>query len=305
MEAEMAEFAPAEDRRIRVADFASLSAFRSGIGAVAGAGPVALILLDDSTEVESTLTYHATLGFGSIVLFGDTPDALPADLPCPVHRVACDTTADGALVEVANAAIAALPGRWLYYGFNAEYLYYPFCEDRSVGEMLTFMTEERRDSVMTYVVDLYPQDLSAHPDGVDRAHAHFDGSGYYALARKDAEGHALDRQIDVFGGLRWRFEEHIAKARQSLNRVALFRAVPGLKMLPDRSFNMEEMNTVSCPWHNNLTAAVASFRTAKALRRNPGSRHAITTFHCPQSQRFDWQSQQLLDLGLMEPGQWF
>ncbi len=54
-----------------------------------------------------------------------------------------------------------------------------------------------------------------------------------------------------------------------------------------------------------LTAAVCSFRTAKALRTNPGSRHAIQTFRWPNSVKFDWHSQQLMDLGLMEPGQWF
>jgi uncharacterized protein YcgI (DUF1989 family) len=66
-----------------------------------------------------------------------------------------------------------------------------------------------------------------------------------------------------------------------------------------------EYNTVSCPWHHNLTAAVCSFRVAKALRRNPGSRAAITAFRWHNSVRFDWSSQMLMDLGLMEPGQWF
>ncbi|NCU20168.1 hypothetical protein EOM89_05410, partial [Candidatus Falkowbacteria bacterium] len=63
--------------------------------------------------------------------------------------------------------------------------------------------------------------------------------------------------------------------------------------------------TYSCPWHHNLTAAVVSFRVAKALKANPGSSHAIASFRWAGSQRFDWQSQQLMDLGLMEPGQWF
>ena len=71
------------------------------------------------------------------------------------------------------------------------------------------------------------------------------------------------------------------------------------------TFSEEEWNTYACPWHNNLTAAVCSFRTAKALRTNPGSRRAIRSFHWHNSVRFSWQSQQLMDLGLMEPGQWF
>ena len=39
--------------------------------------------------------------------------------------------------------------------------------------------------------------------------------------------------------------------------------------------------------------------------RNAGSRNDIDTFMWYRSVPFDWQSQQLLDLGLMEPGQWF
>ena len=167
------------------------------------------------------------------------------------------------------------------------------------------MEEERRRTVMSYVVDLYAKDLSTHPNGVDREGAYFDKSGYYALAREDAEGASLERQGNIFGGLRWRFEEHIAKARQRTDRVAFFRAQHGLKMLPDRSFNLAEYNTYSCPWHNNLSATVGSFRTAKALRINPASRFDISTFRWHNSVPFQWKSQQLLELGLMEPGQWF
>jgi hypothetical protein len=87
--------------------------------------------------------------------------------------------------------------------------------------------------------------------------------------------------------------------------MSLFRATPGLRLLPDFTLTDEEMNTFACPWHHNLTAAVCSFRTAKALRANPGSRHAVPTFRWHNSVPFDWHSQQLMDLGLMEPGQWF
>ena len=285
--------------------YPDLSSLTAAASKVLRSGPVALIIADDEADLSGTVRHHAGLGFGHIVVFCAAEAALADDLGAQVHRVDCDTTQDAVLQTIVNAMIKALPGVWLYYCYNAEYLFYPFCEHRNVVEMLTFMQEERRDTVMTYLVDLYPQDLGAHPGGVDRDGAHFDKSGYYALARENAAGEALDRQIDVFGGLRWRFEEHIPPSRQRINRVSFFKATPGLQMLPDRNFNIEEYNTFSCPWHNNLTAAIGSFRTAKALRRNPGSRDVINTFHCPQSEPFNWQSQQLLDLGLMEPGQWF
>jgi len=48
-----------------------------------------------------------------------------------------------------------------------------------------------------------------------------------------------------------------------------------------------------------------SFRTAKALRTNAGSMFDIPSFRWHNSIEFQWHSQQLMDLGLMEPGQWF
>jgi len=176
-----------------------------------------------------------------------------------------------------------------------------------VGEMLAFHTEERRDAMLAYVIDLYAGDLGQYRDGVSLDGALMDRSGYYALARKDAEnGFAeKDRQMDFHGGLRWRFEEHVPYEKRKIDRIALFKAKPGLILREDHTFNDEEYNTYACPWHHNITAAICSFRTAKALMTNPGSREAIDTFKWHNSVPFDWTSQQLLDLGLMEPGQWF
>lgn len=285
--------------------YPDLSALTRGHRLTLAKGPIALILIEDAAEVESTINHHIQVGFAQVIVFCDHQRTLPAPVADKVHRVDFDVTTDGALMTIVNAVIAAAGDQWVYYCYNGEYLFYPFSEDRTVGEMLGFVAEERRDAVASYVVDLYAGDLTAHPTAVAQDDAFFDKSGYYALAREDAEGAPLERQIDVFGGLRWRFEEHIALDRRRIDRVSLFRATTGLKMLADRTFNLAEYNTIACPWHNSITAVVASFRTAKALRRNPGSRHAIDSFHWHQSERFSWQSQQLLDLGLIEPGQWF
>ncbi len=284
----------------------SLEAFLSAGRASLAKGPVALILAEDGVEIDTTLRHHLALGFRKVICFAPPGVVMDAELSAQIERVTVDLLQPRMTERIVNGCIDAAPGVWFYYGYNAEYLFYPFCEHRSFAELVTFNTEERRDTILTYVVDLYAADLNAHPTAVSLDDAHLDRSGYYALARPDPEtGHPAERQLDFFGGLRWRFEEHVPPARRRIDRVAIFRAKKGLELRGDHTFNDPEYNTYACPWHNNLTAAICSFRTAKALRRNPGSRFEITSFHWRNSARFDWHSQQLLDLGLMEPGQWF
>ena len=268
------------------------------------AGPVALIFVEDAEEIDSTLTHHLRLGFRSLLAF--LPEGLDLTHPDPrVTTIRLPTRAENIVPTTVNRLIEAAPERWFYYGYNAEYLYFPFCESRTIGEMLAFHAEECRDAMLTYVIDLYPGDLARAPAGVSLADAHLDRTGYYAQARPGPEGHPRERQLDFFGGVRWRFEQHIPPAQRRIDRIALFRARKGLRLLPDHRFDDEELNTYACPWHHNLTAAICSFRTAKALKSNPGSAEAIAGFRWQGSVPFAWSSQQLMELGLMEPGQWF
>lgn len=268
-------------------------------------GPLAVILIEDDAAVTETVQHHLARGFRHVLVLSDRPVPLPDEMARRVTNLIFPTRKIDAHVDAVNAVIAAVPaGTWLYYCFNAEFLFYPFSETRSVGELLAFHTEERRDAMLTYVVDLYAGDLAARPDGVDLDAPLFDRTGYYALARAGAGGQPLERQLDFHGGLRWRYEELLPESRRRIDRIALFRARDGLKLRADHTFNEPEFNTYSCPWHHNLTASIASFRVAKALVTNPGSRDYVRDMTWRNSHPFRWDSQQLMDLGLMEPGQW-
>jgi hypothetical protein len=287
----------------------TLTEFLARPGKALAKGPLAMVFAEDETEIASTLRHHLDLGFKSVLLlapdsFVTAPDVLAEPA---LHRIRFDTAGGDDPIAAVNAVAGAAPGLWMYYCFNAEYLFYPFCETRSIGELLAFHAEERRDAMLTYVIDIYAPNLARHPDAVSLEEAQLDRSGYYALGRPDPENHnhPKERQLDFFGGLRWRFEEHIPQNRRKIDRIALFRAREGVALRADHTFTDEEYNTYACPWHNNLTAAIASFRTAKALKRNPGSTFDIETFTWHNSVPFEWHSRQLLDLGLMEPGQWF
>ena len=283
----------------------SLSSFRTDGAGTLRKGPLAIVLLEDEIEVDSTLRHHLDCGFATVLAVGHPDIALAEDTAAKTIRIFHDMLADGAMTAVLNTVMGMAGNRWLYYCYNAEYLFFPFCEHRSVGEMTIFSMEERRDAVLTYVIDLYAGDLARHPDAVSLDDAHLDKTGYYALARKDAQDQFRERQLDFFGGLRWRFEEHVPPPRRRIDRIALLRNQPGLEFRPDHTLNVQEYNTYACPWHHSLTAAICSFRTAKALKSNPGSTYDIDTFKWHNSAPFEWHSRQLLDLGLMEPGQWF
>ena len=284
--------------------FSSLGEAQNHPALTAAKGPVAAIIADDDVEVEATIRHHLAAGFQTVVLIA--PDALElAETGCDIIRIDFPTMSLGATGDIVNGLVQALPEKtWFYYCYNAEFLFYPFSETRSVGEMLAFHAEERRFSMLSYVIDVYAGDLGASANAVSLKDAHLDRSGYYALARSDEAG-PKDRQLDFYGGLRWRFEEHIEESRRRIDRISLVRTKPGIRLNPDHTWSEEELNTYSCPWHHNLTAAIVSFRTAKALRINPASRFDISTFRWHNSVPFQWKSQQLLDLGLMEPGQWF
>jgi len=267
-------------------------------------GPVGFIFAEDLTGLISCIRHHARLGFKNLFVLKRQDLELPEGCDDLCHTVDIPDAFFSDISPYINRLIALFPDRWIYYCFNAEYLHFPFCESRSITDLTDFVTEEKRNSVFSYTIDLYPDDLEKANNGFSLEGAHFDGAGYYALQRYIA-GDPQDRQLDICGGLKWRYEEHLPYEKRRLNRVALFKPEPGLEIDSAGYFNIPEYNTYSCPWHNNTTITICSFRTAKSLKTNPGSTFEIDSFIWSKSVKFRWNSQQLMDHGFMEPGQWF
>lgn len=267
-------------------------------------GPVGFILAEDLTGLNSCIRHHARLGFKNLFVLKRHDLELPKN--CRELCVGIDIE-DAFFSDVSpyiNRLIELLPDRWIFYCLNAEYLHFPFCESRTITDLTDFITEEKRSSVFTYAVDLYPDDLVKAKEGFSLEDAYFDGAGYYALERYVA-GEMQERQLEIYGGLKWRFEEHLPYEKRHMNRISLFKPEPGLEIDKYGYFNIPEYNTYSCPWHHNLTINICSFRTAKSLKTNPGSMYEIDNFIWSKSVKFRWNSQQLMDHGFMEPGQWF
>lgn len=285
--------------------FETLAAFLQSGSTVLAKGPVALIYDEDGFALAESITHSLKIGFKAVVIISPFAPDLAEDPR--VHLVRHEFRIDGFQVSL-NGIISVAPAKtWLHAAFNGEFLWYPFLETRSVGELCTFHSEERRAAFYTMVIDAYCDADLATARTVSDDDIWFDGTGYFALARQDATNPlvTLERQSDLYGGLRWRMEELVPWERRRIDRITLFQAAPGLMMRPDHTLNVAELNTVSCPWHHNITLALISFRTAKALKTNGTTRERVPPFRGATSVRFEGSSEQLLRLGMVDPGQWF
>ena len=256
------------------------------------AGPVAIVFIQDDALVDETFERLVKNGFKNFIAVG-TAEAV-SDLNGATLTITVDPDRNLKTPQILNILMPSLDGRWVYHCQNAEFLFFPFCEGRNIADLICFADEERRPSVFATTVDLYCKG-APNIDG-----ATIDSGGFYSMVHTE-NGHPADRQIDVFGGLRWRHSDHFENHERVLNRNVLFKAHSELELAWDYRFNDPEYNTISCPWHHNVTICVASYWAYKRLTSDDKD----TDFTWFKSQKFDWSSTQLMLLGFMEPGQWF
>ena len=126
----------------------TLTEFLAAPGTALAKGPVAMVFAEDEVELDSTLRHHIDSGFKSVLFlapdsFGLAPDVAENPL---IHRIAYDLPSGDSLTGAVDKVIKAAPGLWMYFCYNAEYLFYPFCETRTIGELLAFHTEIGRAS---------------------------------------------------------------------------------------------------------------------------------------------------------------
>ena len=93
--------------------YRSLDHFISDSKAVLSKGPIALIMVEDAIEIETTLRHHQQLGFATVVAFMPASFALARDVSESkgVLRVDYDMDREGALENAVNAVIEAAPGQ--------------------------------------------------------------------------------------------------------------------------------------------------------------------------------------------------
>ena len=147
------------------------------------------------------MDHHIKLGFKQIIVLAKSLPDVDEDTLTQVTTVYVDTFADDCVAQTVNTLMPHVAGARVYVGFNAEYVFFPFSISRSVAELLAFHNDERRGSMLTYVVDLYAGDLNADPTEVNVDDAYLDRAECYALARLDQRRHQpLERQLNFTAG---------------------------------------------------------------------------------------------------------
>lgn len=258
-------------------------------------GPRAIILCESEFLAAETAQRLVDLRFQQIIAIG--PGARAAEGVEQVAAIMEPIGKDVARAAAVNRLIADAPARWTLLLFNGEFVFYPFCETRSIRDFAEFLNNERRPAAMGYAIDLYSDALGQDDAAFSPQEAYFDAEGWYGFERGD-------KIAEIYGGVGWRFEEFMPHTMLRVNRPALFWADPEVPIRGDLWFDEDAYNAVSCPWHNNPTFALMSVRRAMALRAHPNFAKAVKTLMWPCSQKFEWRSEQLLSLGMIEAGQW-
>ncbi len=267
-------------------------------------GAVAFLFLEDRFWAQRTIDHLEQIGFGQILAFGRAPVIADVSGECLATFEVADMR-NATAVEILNKSMPRLANRWVYYGFNGEFLHFPFDTTRKIDDFCGFISEERRVSVMTSKIDLYPKNGCALDAATELKECRFDKMGYFSRNREDMLGLPLDNQIDLGGGFRWRMMDHLPQDSFWINRSQIFKPVAGLRLGADFRFNLDAYETAQSKWHNSPSATVTSIRAYRYLSEQLGEDRSLHDLEYPGSAPYAGTGQQFMDLGLMEPGQWF
>ena len=152
--------------------------------------------------MRSTVAYHLMRGFRSILVFIPQSIVHPEVFATEVPTIRYDTLDKEAVECAINPILHWAPDTRMYYCYNVEYLFYPFCKTRSIGEFLAFNTQEELATLVTFIIDLYAADLDQNPNVVCTQTAQIENSGYFAQTQVDPGHHNLpeERQLGFLVG---------------------------------------------------------------------------------------------------------
>ena len=258
-------------------------------------GVIAILLCETRMQVAASAQRVEGQGAAAIIAVGVAVEL--DDITIPVHHIAERPTQRDAWKQL-NELIARLSGRWLLWLWNGEFFVFPYGESRTLDDLTAFLSDERRPVVFAYALDLYRNDLPGPVEDPAVGELYFDRIGYHAFPHGEHELH-------LFGGLGWRFAECALTGMEQIGRSSLFLANRDVLLTRTYVFERAEYNSVQCKWHHSPTAAIMTLRRSRRIMAHPHFSSVRGKLIWAGSERFDWTSRQLLELGMIEPGQWF
>lgn len=274
--------------------------------------------------VDAFLDHHRRLGIREFVFLdlsgGGLASHLAGQVGCAVWRPR-DTTAVAEVTHWLNGLRTRYAtGRWCLSLDTADSFVFHRCETRRLADFTDFLESEGRNHVFALVIDMYGEG-AAEAQGTRAALRHFDPFGFVTLEP------GWTRNVIVRGGPQRRIL-FSGRPRQSpaLNRIPLVRwswycaYVAGTRLvLP------VYLNNPHAHWHSSPTACILRFallQDADTLRNAarweaqvtmkdgglasyPGlSRLREVALKQDCSGTYE-DSRDLVDAGLLNPGQWF
>ena len=282
----------------------SFDTFDMGRDLADSKGAVAFLFVDDDHWLCETIDHLDHLGFARIYACGsaiagfshDCKKLIWLETPQMRNKVA---------VDILNSKMAELAGRWVYYCFNGEFLHFPFDETRKIDDFTAFLAEERRVTALSTKIDIYPATEISDLKKLEFGQCWLDRVGYYSNVGRDQHNNKIDNALNIQGGFRWRLSEYMPSDSQTLNRNSIFLAQQKLEMLHDFRFASRDYETAHANWHRSPTTVTASIRAYKYLRDHNKAEDIIGKLKYRGSAPYQKRARQFMELGFMEPGQWF
>lgn len=283
----------------------------------------------DHALAATFLDHHRGLGVKHFVFLDLSTDGglaahLGAEPGCAVWRPRAGTEGGRALTWLNGLRGRYATGRWCLSLSTTDLFVFYRCETRRLADFTEFLESENRDHVYALVVEMYGERPAAElaagdatPSALDR----FDAFGFVTLDP------GRFRNVIVRGGLQRRML-HRSRPRQSpaLNRVPLvkwqwfYSYVAGTRLIVPAY-----LNTPHTHWHSSPTACILRYallagpETLEVAARHeaavtlkdgglaayPGLLKLRDAAPLQEASRRFRTTRDLVDAGLLNPGQWF
>lgn len=282
--------------------------------------------------LDAFLEHHRSLGLDAFVFLDLSADAvlaarLAGQNDCTVWRPRVNPDPKKAVYWLNYLRWRHATGRWCLSLEPSDFFVFPRCETRHIKDLIDFLETEQRNHVYALVVDMYGNGPAAAAGLASGEHPlsvlpYFDPYGYATASRPNRF-----RSVLVRGGVQRRaaFAEQPRRA-PALNRIPLVKWRPfytylvGTRMLLPR-----RLNTPHSPWHSSTTAGLLRFalleneaalrlaaRTEAADIVGEGGGRSFARLAELRPMRLRHESSRrfagswdLVDCGLLNPGQWF